>query len=247
MKILSPLEHFEQGYFTKLYFYYYDLSLTNLTIYTYLLNFFLILLYFTLTSRHMVFNKFQIALVNLFDFLLNLQKQQNKSFRSLAYFPLIFSIFLFIFFLNFSSLSSYNVSVTGHLVITLNYAISIFFGLIIIAFLTHQLNFFLFFLPKDVPKLLIPFLVIIELLSFLIRPFSLAIRLFANMLAGHTLMGIFGNFSNYITKKYLFLFIIPFFICFAIVVLEFAVALIQTYVFTILITIYLNDILELAH
>jgi ATP synthase subunit 6 len=143
--------------------------------------------------------------------------------------------------LNLTSLITYNLTISGHIIFTLYLSFTFFFGFVIISFLNFQLIFFLFFIPKNVPILLKILLTVIELISYLIRPFSLAIRLFANMLAGHTLLHIFSTFYFYIMYNYPFLFIIPLVICISVFVLEIGVAFIQAYVFYILLIIYLND------
>lgn len=207
------------------------------------MNSFLVLLFTIFFNYKVIPTKFQIVFENFFT--LGILKQQVNSIRVLRFFPLFLTIVFIIFLLNFTSLSSYNVSLTGHIMITLSYSFIIFLGLIIIGFLNYQLTFLTLFYPKDVPKFLLVFLILIEVLSFCIRPFSLSIRLFANMLAGHALLGIFSSFSNYVLKKYTIFLFIPLIFCFLILVLEFGVAIIQAYVFYILISIYLNDVSEL--
>lgn len=243
--MFSPLEHFELNYFTYLVFYYYDFSLTTATIYFFFMNFFLLMMFTVFNFYSVIPNRFQISFEYIINFILDILKQQVTSIRVLKFFPFYLTIVLMIFFLNFSSLSSYNVSLTGHIMITLGFSFIIFFGLIVIGVLNYELYFLTLFYPKDVPKFLLPFLILIEILSFFIRPFSLSIRLFANMLAGHTLLGIFATFANYVIKKFTLFLFIPLIFCFLIMLLEFGVAIIQAYVFYILISIYLNDISEL--
>lgn len=189
-------------------------------------------------STHLLFEKFYLFILDIF-------KQQVLSVRALRYFPLIFSLFMFIFFLNFTSLLSYNISLTGHILITAVLSFSIFFSLVIIGFLNFGSNFFNFFIPKNVPKRLLVFLVVIEVMSFAIRPFSLAIRLFANMLAGHTLMGIFAQFFVFISNNFALIWVLPTIIVLLVIGLEIAVALIQTYIFVSLVCIYVNDVYTL--
>lgn len=188
-----------------------------------------------------IFNYIEYIFQTIFNFLIDLFKIQIKSIRSMNIFPILLMIFILIFFLNFSSLISFNLALTGHALFTFYFAFSLFFFFVIIAFLNYQLNFFLFFVPSNVPILLQFFLTFIEIISFLIRPFSLAIRLFANMLAGHTLLHIFANFYIYILFKYVILLLLPILICSSIILLEIGVSLIQTYVFFILLCVYLND------
>lgn len=131
--------------------------------------------------------------------------------------------------------------------LTLTLSISFFMAIFFIGFLNNDVNFFDLFVPKGVPLPLVPFLSIIEILSFSIRPFSLAIRLFANMLAGHTLLTIFSSFGSFIVKNFKIIYFIPFILCFLITLLEFCVSIIQTYVFIILLVIYLSELVVIKH
>ena len=245
--MFSPLEHFELSYYAYFYFLFLNLSLTNLAFYLAFSNFFLLFIYLMIANYFIIPSAAQLIFEKLYIFIFSLLKQQIKSVRAWKLFPLILFFFLFIFFLNFSSLISYNVAITGHLLVTMTYAFSTFLGLIIIGLLNYQNDFFNLFQPKDVPKILFPMFVIIEFVSFIIRPFSLSIRLFANMLAGHTLMSIFASFGIYVINTVVLLFFFPFLFIFFIIILEAAVAVIQAYVFIILLIIYFNDIFELAH
>jgi len=165
----------------------------------------------------------------------------------LKFFPLLYTIFILIFFLNFFSLSPYTSSVSGHIMITLSLSASIFIGLIIIGILNNRSKFFLLFYPSNVPAFLLVFLILIEILSFMIRPLSLAIRLFANMLAGHTLLNIFGAFAYFISNNYIYLFLLSFLFCVLITFLEVGVSIIQSYVFIVLLAIYISDITLIGH
>ena len=131
--------------------------------------------------------------------------------------------------------------------VTFSYSFIFFISLIIIGLLSNKLNFINLFIPKNVPKFLLIFLILIELLSFLIRPFSLSIRLFANMLAGHTLLTIFGSFGSFIFNNFKIFYLLPLLICFLITVLEFSVSIIQAYVFIVLLIIYLSDMILIKH
>lgn len=245
MKIFSPLEHFEINFFTYLYNFYYDLSLNSGTVYLLSVLFFLLFTYFSLTKSTLVRSRSQIFFENLYLVVLAIFKQQISSVRALRFFPLIFTLFLFISLLNFTSLFIYSVSLTGHIIITMALAFSLFIGLLIIGLLNYGVNFFNFFVPKGVPLVLLDFIIVIEVFSFIIRPFSLSIRLFANMLAGHTLMGIFAQFAAYIISNYFLIFFLPLILVFLVFLLEIAVSIIQAYIFVSLICIYLNDVINL--
>jgi ATP synthase subunit 6 len=124
-----------------------------------------------------------------------------------------------------------------------------FIGVVIVSVYYNKLNYFKYFVPKGIDNTPLKiFLIFIEAASYIIRPFSLAIRLFANMLAGHTLLYILNTFLIYVTSKKIFgLFLIPMFVIFMVFILEFAIAFIQAYVFTTLLVIYINDIYNITH
>lgn len=244
-KIFSPLEHFELNIFTYIYLNFYDFSITSALIYLLSLLGFLIFLLLSMKKISLVPNKAQIVWEGLYNFLLTIFKQQINSPRALRWFPLIVTLFFFILIMNYTSLFVYGVSLTGHIIITAILAFSIFISLFIYAILNYGLSFHKFFVPSGVPKVLLDFIILIEIFSFAIRPFSLSIRLFANMLAGHTLLGIFAQFSAFVFSNYIFLFLLPLFLLFAVFLLELAVAAIQAYIFVSLICIYINDILNL--
>lgn len=239
------MEHFELNIYSYLYFLKYDLSLNSATIYLLSLLCFLVffLLVVGLFKLHGL--RSQVLFEKLFVIFLIFFKQQISSARFLRFFPLIFTLFIFIFMLNFTSLFAFGVSITGYITVTSFFSFSFFLAIIIIGLLNHGLGFFNLFVPQNVPKALLDFLIVIEVFSYLIRPFSLAIRLFANMLAGHTLLGIFSQFGVYIIENFVVLFIIPVILVILIFFLEIAVSLIQAYIFVSLILIYLNDIIIL--
>lgn len=164
------------------------------------------------------------------------------------FFPYIFSYFLVLLSYNLLGMLPYSFTITSHIIITFFLSLSAFIGINVIALLKHNIAIFNLFLPKGVPTFIIPFLVIIEFISYVARVFSLAIRLFANMMSGHTLMKILVGFSYSIWcgSSYLALFsILPTLIVIVVSFLEVAIAFLQAYVFVILLCIYVNDILHL--
>lgn len=244
-RVQSPLEHFEFNFFSFYYIYIYDFSFTSGSLYLLSLVLFLVLFFFYLKKTPVLGKKAFILIYELYKFVLSVFKQQVKSTRAQRFFPFIFTLFIYIFLMNFTSLFVYGTSLTGHIIVTLFLSLSIFLSLIIYALLSHGRNFFSLFIPNGVPKILLDFIILIEVFSFAIRPFSLAIRLFANMLAGHTLMGIFSQFCAFIIKNYIFLFALPLILVFLVFLLEIAVSAIQAYIFVSLVCIYINDVLEL--
>jgi F-type H+-transporting ATPase subunit a len=165
----------------------------------------------------------------------------NVGPEGMRYFPFIFSLFMFILFANLAGLIPYSFTVTSHIVVTFAMAAVVFIGVTIIGFARHGLHFLRFFVPEGVPALLLVLLVPIEVLSYFIRPFTLAIRLFANMLAGHTMLGIFAGFAAVLGIFAIF----PVAVDVALLALELLVATLQAYVFAILSCLYLNDAIHM--
>jgi F-type H+-transporting ATPase subunit a len=157
------------------------------------------------------------------------------------YFSLIFTIFMFVLFGNFLGMLPYSFTFTSHIAVTLSMALVIFVLVTIIAFFKHGTRFFSFFLPAGVPIFLAPLLIVIEVISYFTRPFSLSIRLFANMMAGHTLLKVVGGFVFPLG----ILGFVPLAGLVAITGLEFLIAFLQAYIFTILTCIYINDAINL--
>lgn len=167
--------------------------------------------------------------------------------KARPFFPFIFSVFLFILFSNLLGMIPHSLTVTSHIVVNLALAGLVFLVIIATGFIRHGLHFFSLFAPKGAPLPIMPVLVVIELVSFLIRPFSLSIRLFANMLAGHILLKVFAGMTAALATSGALaaIGILPLFLNIAITGFEFFVAFLQAYIFSILISVYLRDALEL--
>ena len=223
----------------------YGFFINNLVIYFNLIVI-LIIFYFIypLFNYKKIPNNLQLFSQDIYKFLITLFYQQTNNFTSLQYFPLISSIFLIILISNLLGLTPFGFTITSHLYITAFISVSIFFGITLLGFINNKFNFFKYFVPSGVSnKTLLYFLIGIEIISYIIRPLSLAIRLFANMLAGHTLLFILSGFAIQISKKkVLYLVFIPISIILLVFFLELAIAFIQAYVFTILLIIYINEI-----
>lgn len=245
---ISPLESFETYVLLPKFFLNFDFSFTNVVIYLILILFiYFYLFYFTLKNLWIIPTNWQIIIEDIYNFVLDLFKQQVQVLSSYRFFPFFFCFFLFVLFSNLLGLMPYSFTVTTQLVINLTLAFSIVFGLTLFGFWFHGINFIKFFIPSGVPVFLIPVLFFIELISYCIRPLSLSARLFANLLAGHTLLNILSTFGLIILKKYPVIFIIPFIFIFFVIVLELCIAFIQAYVFLLLSLIYLGDIHNLNH
>ena len=142
----------------------------------------------------------------------------------------------------------FSFTVTSHITFTFGLALSIFVGINIIGIQTQGLNFFSLFLPKGVPLVIMPLLVTIELVSYIIKVFTLSIRLFANMTSGHTLLKIIASFAWTMFSAgglLAFFHIVPLVLLFILIGLELGIAILQAYVFTLLTCIYLNDVLDI--
>lgn len=157
------------------------------------------------------------------------------------YFPFIFTLFLFVLCGNMLGMIPYGFTYTSHVIVTFTMASVIFIGVTVIGFIKHGIHFFGFFLPPGTPLLMAPLAVPIEVISYFSRPISLSVRLFANMLAGHTLMKVFAGF---IVSLGVFGFV-PFLFVFALTGLELLIAFLQAYVFTVLTCLYLHDALHM--
>lgn len=180
--------------------------------------------------------------------ILSLVTENIKNKKSQYFFPLVFSVFFLLVSLNLIGLIPYSFTLTSHLIVTLTLSTSIFIGINIICVRLHGLQFFSLFLPAGTSIGLAFLLVPIELISYIFKPISLSIRLFANMMAGHTLLKVIAGFAFTLMGKAGILFLlhyVPLLILIPLFGLELGVALIQSFVFSILICIYLNDAINL--
>ena len=161
-----------------------------------------------------------------------------------SFFPFIFTLFMFVLFCNMIGMLPYSFTVTSHIIVTFMLAATVFIGVTIIGFIKHGIKYLELFVPKGVPIILLPLIIVIEIISYLSRPVSLSVRLFANMMAGHTMLKVFGGFviSLGLLGGWL-----PLGFSVALTGLEILVAFLQAYVFAILTCIYLNDALNLHH
>ena len=186
--ISSPLEQFEIITILPIYFSVFNLSFTNSS----LLMFFIIfisLLWINLSfyRTNLLPNYWQLTYEEFYNLTFNIVKE-NLNEKGEIYFPFIFSLHLFLLFSNLFGMIPYSFTITSHIVFTFGLSLSIFIGINIIGLKTHGINFFSLFLPRNVPLIIVPLLITIEFLSYIVKVFTLAIRLFANMTSGHTLL-----------------------------------------------------------
>ncbi|CAL8979514.1 ATP synthase subunit a [Rhodoplanes serenus] len=170
--------------------------------------------------------------------------------QGMRFFPLVFSLFTFILFANLVGIVPYTFTVTSHIVVTASLALLVFLTVIVYGLYSHGLGFFRLFVPHGIPGYILPFVVLIEIVSFLSRPISHSVRLFANMLAGHITLKVFASFVAGLGTLGAVGWAgasLPLIMVVAITALEILVAFLQAYVFTLLTCIYLNDALHPGH
>ena len=221
-----------------------DLSFTNASLFMIISTFaILIFLFLGTKERKIVPDKVQLIAEMFYSFVAKMISDTAGS-KAKPYFPFIFSLFMFVLFCNMIGMLPYSFTVTSHIIVTLILALFIFVAVTIIGFAKHGLKYLSIFVPSGVPAVLLPLITIIEIISYLSRPVSLSVRLFANMMACHTMLKVFGGFviSLGILGGWL-----PLSFSVALTGLEILVAFLQAYVFAILTCIYLNDALNLHH
>jgi F-type H+-transporting ATPase subunit a len=176
--------------------------------------------------------------------------QSTTGEEGMKFFPLVFTLFMFILVANIIGLVPYTFTVTSHIIITASLALLVFFTVIIYGFYRNGLGFFRLFVPSGIPIYILPLIVFIEVLSFLSRPISHSVRLFANMLAGHITLKVFASFVTLLGGLGIAGIIgatLPLLLVVALTALELLVAFLQAYVFAILTCIYLNDAIHPGH
>ena len=188
-------------------------------------------------------SRLQVLVEMSYDFVANMVRD-NVGNGGKIFFPFIFTLFLFILFGNILGMVPYNFTYTSHIIVTFGLAGFIFLAVTLIGIAKHGLGFLKFFVPSGVPYALLPILIPIEVISYFVRPISLSLRLFANMMAGHTMLKVFASFIVLLG------FIggwAPLLLVIILTGFEIMIAVLQAYVFTILCCLYLNDALHLHH
>lgn len=236
----SPLEQFDTVLLIP-FFFYIDFSFTSILLPLVIVLLFLFGIYFLNFKIFSLIPGFwQLTFENLYMFILNLVDQQIGP-KGYIYFPLIFTLFFFILSCNLLSMTPFGIALTSHIIMILFLSLSLGLFNFFLGLFINGLPFLQLFIPQC-PFILLPFLILIEIFSYVLRNFSLAIRLAANILAGHTLVFIISSFLvNAFSLKYFFLFSSVFAIFFAILMLEVGVSCLQAYVFVTLFSIFLSD------
>jgi F-type H+-transporting ATPase subunit a len=237
----SPLHQFVIERLVPLHIGNIDISYSNsalfMTVAVVLITAFLL---FSMSGASLVPTRMQSVAELFYEFIANMVRD-NVGSAGRPYFPFIFSLFMFVLFGNLIGMVPYSFTFTSHIIVTFALAFFIFLGVTVIAVARHGFHFFTYFAPKGMPLPLLILLIPIEIISYCIRPMTLSIRLFANMMAGHTMLFIFASF---VTALGVFG-VLPLVFNMGFILLEFLVAVLQAYVFTILTCIYLHDAIHL--
>jgi len=254
--LLTPLEQFQIISFFSIKLFSLDFSLTNLVLINGLVLFIYIFSIFCFssepkprntTSFFLIPNNWQFLIEAIYDIILQLLFDNINS-KGEKYFPFISVLFTFILLSNLIGLIPYSFTITSHLLVTFTLSFSIFIGVNIICIREYKFQIFSLFIPANTSFGLAILLVPIEFVSYIFKPISLGVRLFANLMAGHTLLKVIVGFSWSMLLLEDFLSVIhvfPLIILILLIGLEVGVAVIQAYVFTILTCIYLNDSINL--
>lgn len=250
--LFSPLEQFQILPLFIIQIGKIDFSITNFTIICFLgFGSFLVILISLLSKDNSFFiipNRIQFLIESIYVLIYNLL-QDNVGSKGREFFPFIFTLFVFILFSNLIGLVPYSFTITSHFIVTFSLALMVFIGVNLIGVKNHGLNILSLFLPSGLSVSLALLLVPIEFISHVFKPISLSLRLFANMMAGHTLLKVIAGFAWAMISagslSLLILHVVPLGIVVILFGLELAVAFIQAYVFTILSCLYLNDSINL--
>ena len=216
-----------------------EIAFTNSSAYMFL-SVAVISLLMLATGRQLVPGRMQSVAEISYEFVANMIRSTAGS-EGLKFFPLVFSLFMFICISNLVGIIPYTFTVSSHLIVTVALALLVFFIVLFYGFYKNGLKFFKLFVPSGVPIYILPLVVFIEVISFFLKPVSHSVRLFANMLAGHIALKVFASFIGWVGA------VLPLGLTIALTALELLVAFLQAYVFAILTCIYLNDAIHAGH
>ena len=241
---IDPMHQFEIKRFIQMEIFGLDVSFTNSALFMLiavgLVSLFMI---YAMRGHSLVPGRLQSMAELSYEFVANMVRE-NTGVEGMKYFPFIFSLFIFILTLNMLGMVPYSFTVTSHIVVTFALALLVFLFVLIIGFVKNGVGFLKLFVPSGVPVAMLPLITVLEVFSFLIRPISLSVRLFANMMAGHMMLKVFAAF---VVGLGLLGGWAPLLFMVAFTGLEILVAFLQAFVFTVLTCIYLNDALHMHH
>lgn len=244
--MVDPLHQFEIHTLIPLRLLGYDISFTNASLAMVLTTLIVIGgLTLALKARYQNPTRLYVVVESLFHFVGDVLKTYVGR-AGWAYFPYVFALFMFILVGNLVGLVPYTFTFTSHIIVTFGMAALVFIGATAVGIARHGVGFLRLFFPEGIPLFVAPLLVPVEIISYLSRPISLGVRLFANMVAGHVMLKIFAGFAALIAaSSFGVLAVVPVAMNVLINVFEVLVAVLQAYVFTILTCIYLNDAINL--
>ncbi|MDH4982461.1 F0F1 ATP synthase subunit A [Hyphomicrobium sp. D-2] len=232
------MEQFEIKRIIPLELFGWDISFTNASLFMVLAVVLIPLFYlFAMNRRALVPGRLQSIAELSYEFIANMIKDLVGE-KGMKYFPWVFTIFMFVLALNLLGMLPYSFTVTSHIIVTFALAAMVWIGVTAIGFANHGPKFLKLFVPSGVPFWLLPVIVIIEVISYLIRPISHSVRLFANMMAGHAMFKVFAGFvvgMGLLGGWAPLVFLVGF------TGFEIVVAFLQAFIFTVLTCIYLND------
>jgi F-type H+-transporting ATPase subunit a len=245
----DPIHQFELHRIVPIKIFGWDVSFTNSSLFM-LVSVLLITAFFMLSmrSRSLVPGRLQSMAEVTHEFVADMLRESTGS-AGMKYFPFVFTIFMFIFTCNMLGMIPGFFTVTSHIIVTAALAALVFLTVLIVGFAKNGIRFLKLFVPEGVPIAILPLVVLIEVISFLSRPVSHSVRLFANMLAGHITLKVFGGFVVMLLGAGTFAALspLPLLMAIALTALEVLVAFLQAYVFTMLTCMYLNDALHPGH
>lgn len=246
----NPLEQFEVHPIFELSLFGIDVSFTNASLWMMItLGIMTALTVLPMRGAGMVPGRWQVLSETLYEFVANLVKE-NVGKDGKAYFPLVFTIFAFILGANMAGMLPYSFTVTSHIIVTATIALFVWVFCTLLGIYKHGLGFLKLFAPSGAPGWLLPLIFVIEVISYVSRPLSLSIRLFANMLAGHIMLKVIAGFIislGALGGLFSAAAVLPFAFNLFLTALELLVAFLQAYVFAILTCLYLHDALHPGH
>jgi F-type H+-transporting ATPase subunit a len=237
-KIIDPIHQFEINRIIDLG----PFSLTNSGLWA-IIAVVCVAALFLLAPKNLIPTRLQSVAESIYEFIENMTKEVLHE-NARTYFPFVLTLFTFILFCNVLGLIPYSFTVTSHIIVTLALALVVFIGATIIGFIRNGFGYLKLFVPSGVPVVLLPLVVVIEIVSYFIRPMSLSIRLFANMMAGHMMLKVMAGFVVMlgVTAGWL-----PLIAMVGLYGLELLVAALQAYVFALLTCMYLSDAMHVDH
>jgi ATP synthase subunit 6 len=253
MRFLQPLEQFEIFNVNLLFLQFYNsiipyqIFLSNFVIYLFIIVFFFFFFFkFSIKNIYVLPKIWNFIIESLFVFICQLFVQ-NMTKAAQRFIPFFFYLFLFILITNLVGFLPYSFTITSSIVVTFSLAFSYWLGLTFFSIYKFQVKFFLFFIPSNIPTALKPILAVLEVISYISRPFSLSIRLFANMLSGHTLLYILSSICLKLFKFSFFFMLFPLLLIVLLNFLEAGISFLQAYVFYVLMILYFKESYYLAH